>query len=100
MDELSTKIRRPFYFPKSKIISKVEGKRIAVWGLAFKPDTDEKSADLIDQILEEGATICAFDPEAMDNVKSLLSNMLRMNMQFFPIVMHLIGGDFSSILKR
>ncbi len=51
----------------------VRGKRFAVWGLAFKPNTDDireaPSLTIIKALLEKGATIAAFDPEAMENVK-------------------------------
>ena len=75
--------QKTILFPKIKNYFKgsLEGKRIAVWGLAFKPDTDDireaPSLYLIEKLLEEGATICAFDPEAMDNVKSVLGDRIE-----------------------
>lgn len=58
----------------------LQGKRIAVWGLAFKPDTDDireaPALALIDALLAEGAHICAFDPEAMANVKEVLADKI------------------------
>lgn len=49
------------------------GLRFAVWGLAFKPKTDDireaPALVLIRRLLELGASICVFDPEAMDNVR-------------------------------
>lgn len=47
--------------------------KIAIWGLAFKPDTDDireaPALYMIEHLLEAGATIAAYDPEAMENVK-------------------------------
>jgi UDPglucose 6-dehydrogenase len=58
----------------------LKGKRIALWGLAFKPDTDDireaPALDLIDTLLEAGAEIVAFDPEAMPNVKQVLGDAI------------------------
>ncbi|MFM8597137.1 MAG: UDP-glucose dehydrogenase family protein [Flavobacteriales bacterium] len=58
----------------------LQGKRIAVWGLAFKPDTDDireaPALALIDALLKEGAHICAYDPEAMPNVKRILGDQI------------------------
>jgi UDPglucose 6-dehydrogenase len=51
----------------------LKGKKIAVWGLAFKPDTDDireaPALFIIDKLIEAGAEVRAFDPEAMNNVK-------------------------------
>ena len=58
---------------KSHFDNQLDGKTIAVWGLAFKPRTDDireaPALALIDQLLELGAKIKAHDPEAMDNVR-------------------------------
>lgn len=59
----------------------LKGKKIAVWGLAFKPDTDDireaPALYMIDALLKEGATISAFDPEAMENVKGVLGDTIH-----------------------
>jgi len=56
----------------------LKGKRFALWGLAFKPNTDDireaPALYIIDALLKEGATVSVFDPEAMNNVRSLLGN--------------------------
>lgn len=56
------------------------GKHFALWGLAFKPNTDDireaPALYMIDALLEAGATVCAFDPEAMPNVKALYGDRI------------------------
>jgi len=57
----------------------VRGKKIAVWGLAFKPNTDDvrfaPSIALVKALLDEGADVRAYDPEAMEKAKSALPNI-------------------------
>ncbi len=56
------------------------GKKFAIWGLAFKPETDDireaPSLYIIDDLVKAGAEICAFDPEGMKNVKNLLGDKI------------------------
>ncbi|MFC2176588.1 UDP binding domain-containing protein, partial [Bacteroidota bacterium] len=56
------------------------GKHFALWGLAFKPDTDDireaPALYIIDKLLKDGATVTAYDPEAMDNVKNLIGDKI------------------------
>lgn len=58
----------------------LKGKIIAVWGLAFKPYTDDiREAPALDNIralLAAGAKITAYDPEAMENVRNVLGNSI------------------------
>lgn len=58
----------------------LKGKKIAVWGLAFKPDTDDireaPALFIIDQLLKDGAVVTAFDPEAMNNVKRIVGDKI------------------------
>ena len=56
----------------------LEGKRIAIWGLAFKPYTDDiREAPALENIKELrklGADVCAYDPEAIENVKGVIGD--------------------------
>jgi UDPglucose 6-dehydrogenase len=69
--------------PKIKAFFKgnLQGKHIALWGLAFKPNTDDireaPALYMIDALLAEGATITAFDPEAMANVKQIVGDKIQ-----------------------
>lgn len=58
----------------------LNGKTVAVWGLAFKPNTDDireaPALVIIDELLQQGARVRAFDPEAMDNVKAIYGNRI------------------------
>ena len=57
------------------------GKKIALWGLAFKPNTDDireaPALYIIDALVNAGATVTAFDPEAMKNVKEVIGDKIN-----------------------
>lgn len=59
----------------------LRGKHFALWGLAFKPNTDDireaPALVIIEALISLGATITAFDPEAMPNVKSVIGDKIR-----------------------
>ncbi len=58
----------------------LKGKHFALWGLAFKPNTDDireaPALYIIDELVNAGATVSAFDPEGMNNVKQLLGDKI------------------------
>jgi UDPglucose 6-dehydrogenase len=60
----------------------LKGKRFAVWGLAFKPRTndmrDAPVIPIINSILEKGGTIAAYDPEAMDEAKRIFGTRIQL----------------------
>jgi UDPglucose 6-dehydrogenase len=57
----------------------LRGKKVAVWGLAFKPDTDDvrfaPSITLLKSLLEEGAIVSAYDPKAVENARREIPNI-------------------------
>jgi UDPglucose 6-dehydrogenase len=58
----------------------LKGKKFAMWGLAFKPETDDireaPSLYIIEDLLNAGAEVTVFDPEAMPNVKKLMGDKI------------------------
>ena len=62
-------------------LKELNGKRIAILGLSFKPNTDDmreaRSIPIITQLLKEGAKTIAYDPAAISNTKSLLKEKIR-----------------------
>lgn len=59
----------------------LQGRHFALWGLAFKPNTDDireaPALYIIKELLNEGATVTAFDPEAMPNVKGVIGDKIE-----------------------
>lgn len=64
-----------------KYFGNLKGKHFALWGLAFKPNTDDireaPALNIIDALLGQGATVTAFDPEAMKNVKEMTGDKIK-----------------------
>jgi UDPglucose 6-dehydrogenase len=58
----------------------LKGKKIAIWGLAFKPNTDDireaPAMYIMDELLAKGAQIHAFDPEAMENIRKIYGDKI------------------------
>lgn len=61
--------------------SDLKGKHFAMWGLAFKPETDDireaPALEIIDELLAAGAKVTVYDPEGMANVKALYGNKIN-----------------------
>jgi len=74
---------------KLKLVEKVKkyfdanlkGLKFAIWGLAFKPDTDDireaASIYIINELIDAGAKIVVFDPEAMENIENIFGNKIE-----------------------
>lgn len=73
----------------------LSGKTIALWGLAFKPDTDDireaPALYIIDALLKEGCKVQAFDPEAMENVEQIYGKQITFSKNQYEA---LSGADF------
>jgi len=59
----------------------LRGKHIALWGIAFKPNTDDireaPALEIIAQLISEGASLAVFDPEAMNNTRTIFPDQVR-----------------------
>lgn len=74
------------------------GRTVAIWGLAFKPNTDDireaPALYIIEELLNAGAKVKAYDPEAMPNVKALLGDSIELYEDPYEA---LIGADALAI---
>ena len=76
-------VQKTILLPKieSYFNNELNGKTIAIWGLAFKPETDDireaPSIDMIEALLNKGAKLQVFDPEAMPNIEKRFGNKLN-----------------------
>lgn len=74
--------QKTILFPKMKNFfhGDLSGKKIALWGLAFKPDTDDireaPALYMIEELTKAGAQVTAYDPEAMENVKGVIGDRI------------------------
>ncbi|MBI4097844.1 MAG: UDP-glucose/GDP-mannose dehydrogenase family protein, partial [Candidatus Levybacteria bacterium] len=79
VEEINKQAKRDIVRKARKILGDMRGKKIAVFGLAFKPDTDDMrdapSLDIIELLKQEGVRIVAYDPKAMENAKKLISDI-------------------------
>lgn len=77
------------------------GKTIAIWGLAFKPNTDDireaPALYIIQELLGAGAKVKAYDPEAMDNVRVLMGDKIELVEEQYEA---LIGADALAIVTE
>jgi UDPglucose 6-dehydrogenase len=73
------------YLAKKKFLEKIikyaPGKKLAIWGLAFKPNTDDirfaPSIFIIDNLLKQKFSLTVYDPEAIKNIKMIFSNRIQ-----------------------
>lgn len=95
--------QREQFFKKiyDKYQTNLAGKTVAVWGLAFKPNTDDireaPAVYLIEKLLAAGAKVRAYDPEAMENVKHIFGDKVFFAQEEYET---LEGADFLVIVTE
>ncbi len=74
-------LQREKFFNKIKSNIDLKGKKIALWGLSFKPNTDDireaPALYIIEKLIESGAIVSAYDPEGIPNVKKQLGDAIH-----------------------
>lgn len=79
IEDVNEQARVRFLQRLEKELWVIDGKNIGILGLAFKPNTDDirnsPALKIIEKLKQDGANIKAYDPEAMDNAKEILSDI-------------------------
>lgn len=79
VQEINRDARRNFVRKLRRLVGNLEGVTVAIWGLAFKPDTDDlreaPALEIIRDLLSYGAVVRAYDPAAMDGARTLLPDI-------------------------
>ena len=88
--------QKKILMPKiDKHFGSIAGKTVALWGLAFKPNTDDireaPALELIDELTKRGAKVQCYDPEAMENVKRVIGDKAHFAARMYEA---LEGADF------
>ncbi len=88
--------QKKILMPKiDKHFGSISGKTVALWGLAFKPNTDDireaPALELIDELTKRGAKVQCYDPEAMENVKRIIGDKAHFAERMYEA---LEGADF------
>jgi UDPglucose 6-dehydrogenase len=86
---------------KNHFNNDLQGRTIAIWGLAFKPNTDDireaPALYIMDELLEAGAHIKAYDPEAMENIREIYGDKIQLMDDQYEA---LIGADALAIITE
>ena len=99
VDKVNSNQRKIFIDKIKNYFGKIQGKRFAVWGLSFKPNTDDireaPSIDIIRDLISEGAHINAHDPVASTNFKQLFNE----NIKFYSDSYDILDGSDALIIN-
>ncbi|MEX2054883.1 MAG: UDP-glucose/GDP-mannose dehydrogenase family protein [Candidatus Andersenbacteria bacterium] len=80
VEEINAEAKEQFLKKVERALWVTKGKKIAVWGLAFKPNTDDMrnapAIDIIERLHADGATVVGYDPEATETAQAVLGDKL------------------------
>lgn len=80
--DINQKQKLKLFYKMQDYFGSLEGKTIAIWGLAFKPYTDDireaPSLYNINELLQAGANVQAYDPEAMENIEKIYGDKISL----------------------
>jgi len=72
------------------LLGSLKNKKVAIWGLAFKPNTDDMrfapSIPVIEHLLKKRAAVFTFDPVAMENAKKILPSAVTMSTDMYEVI--------------
>lgn len=79
VEEINKQAKRDIVRKARRVLGDMRGKKIAVYGLSFKPDTDDMrdapSIDIIELLKQEGVSITAYDPQASENAQKIIKDI-------------------------
>jgi len=103
VEQVNTEQKRVLAGKILKRFGKLSGRRIAVWGLAFKPNTDDireaPSRVLIEELVSKGASVAAYDPVAMPAAKRALAGLKGVSFADSPLAA-LDGADALAVVTE
>ena len=82
VEAVNTSQKRRLFEKMEAVLGSLDGKQIAIWGLAFKPRTDDMreapSITMIEALLEAGATVVAYDPQAQRQARAIFGSRVTL----------------------
>ena len=82
VEAVNTSQKRRLFEKMEAVLGSLDGKQIAIWGLAFKPRTDDMreapSITMIEALLEAGAKVVAYDPQAQRPARAIFGSRLTL----------------------
>lgn len=81
-----------FFIRIKDTVGPLKGRRVGVWGLSFKPNTDDiresAALEVVKRLVADGAEVCVYDPEGMENTKQVLPD----HVEYAPTAMDAAAG--------